>query len=218
MALKWHSILWIGLLAFIGALPATAQGLITGALVGHDGQPLLRGDVQILSNASHFPRPEIKRFAVASDGSYEVRVEPPGLFRLRFSGLYHQHLEVPIYLAEADTVILDVQLGTYAYERDSLRVYYRRGDKRARQTVTEKDQQGHFVVPLPAESDTVAYWLHGEGERRARWVNGSVADYFVLGREGTYGAVLYTHGDSLLTITIDAALLPAEASTTTYQP
>ena len=191
-----------------------AQGVIEGTLVGGNGLPVDRAIVRIVTNELSFPRAEIKRFSVSREGEFKVEVQPPGLFRLQFSGLYHDPYEIPIYLAEADTVQVDVIISesVYTKEQDVLGVYlymYDSGEmNRSIVSINSKDEAGRFLLNIPAGLDSVSYDLKAELGR----AHGPVADRFTLGRDGSYEATIYPQNRRDTTIAIDVESLPGEST------
>ena len=188
-----------------------SQGVIKGSVVGHDGMPLEMASIQQLTNETNFPRAVIRRYEVAEDGSFNFHVTPPGLFRLQFSGLYHDDYELPIYLADPDTVELAVALGTPGYltSGDSLTVYLialTSGERsRTKVGIKNKDNKGRYIVPVPPAADTVFYSLY----TRSGWRHGPVADQFIIDREGNYNSALL-HENRHDTLLIDISRLPTE--------
>lgn len=191
-----------------------AQGVIKGTVLAHDGQPLERASIQVVTNELSFPRDVIRQFPVSPDGTFTIDVEPPGLFRLQFSGFYHIPYELPIYLTEQDTVELDVFLGTPSYikKRKSLAVYlytYAAGEgSRNAAVLKKKDDAGRFLLHLQGKQDSVYYELKTKLGR----AHGPSGDRFSIGRRGEYESIIYLNGKRDTTVAIDLTLLPDAAT------
>jgi thiol-disulfide isomerase/thioredoxin len=194
-------------------VPAHAQAVVSGRLLGYDGDSLPVAHVALISNASRFPRPVVRQFDVAPDGTFSISLRAPAVHRLRFSGLYHSPHEWPVYVAKSDTVRVEVRLGARALATDTLDLSYTAdwgaSDRSwTRLLVTERDAGGRFSVIIPAQGDTVAYALRSRSGRDVGWSGGPIADRYKLTDEGNYFALIQHGGKSEVSVPLTPDAFP----------
>ncbi len=204
----------ISLAVFLFFLTPThplAQYVIKGKVLGYNSKPMIKADVQQLTNV--FPYDEIvKVFPVNNDGSFFINYPKPGYFRLRFCGLYHKpnnFKEFGIYLDEKDTVELNVQLQLYTLKDkiEEITFWTRRApnDKYLfKKTEASINNDSTFSIEVIADSDFVSYCVSGviEDERSSTLV-GDKSDFYGLDRTGDYYSIIKTKKDSTVKLTFD---------------
>jgi thiol-disulfide isomerase/thioredoxin len=183
-----------------------SQYVIKGTVTGYDKQPMIRADIFLISNETHFPRPIIKSYKVSSDGSFLINLNRPGVHRFRITGVHHRHYELPIYLDTPDEVIIDIKLAAIQYKEqiDSVgfRVDYDLETRKYRDRLDVKtNQDGIFVAEFETTDSLLTYYL-SRIDKGWHGVNGLQADYFIPDGHD-YLAVLKTNPDSVITIKFD---------------
>ncbi|MFH1941260.1 MAG: TlpA disulfide reductase family protein [bacterium] len=197
------------------------QYVIKGSLLGHDNRPMLRADVFQLSNMTKYPRDILKNFHTGPDGAFEMGFHRPGLYRLLFAGVNHRAFELPVYIDNPDTIILNVRLGGIRYKEDiqEIRIMadynvenYRFGIKKD----VKLNDDGLFQATFDTYDTHFTYQIDRIDEDGDS-VNGLLADFYTPDREGDYFSVLKTRKDSTITITFDPALLRRSKSEPEYE-
>lgn len=181
------------------AQPAT----ITGTLTGADGEPLPVAHVHLFSPGGEARAASVP---VGSDGRFTVRAdETDGFVVVRFTGLHHRALDLPLYLDAGSDVELTARLATLPLAADfpDVRV---RGDFPGAGRRLHPRPDGTFAGTFATPADTLAYELSGV-TAADRLVPGTDWDRLAVVDGGAYVAVLDAPGDSV-TITFDPSLLP----------
>lgn len=185
------------LCAAAGCVAALACGepeppvtVVRGTLLGHDGLPLRMGHVH-LSSASDFFRTEpFESVEVGDDGRFEFRTERVGGFLLKFSGVDHANVALPLIADPPLELGVDVQLPTYAYNEDfgGVKVFgdFNEWDYESALPM-EAQPDGTYAVTIETDADSVAYGLinvtHGLGQYA---VNGTQSDGFAYSGDEHY--------------------------------
>lgn len=202
----------ISLILFLFATTSFhAQYVIKGKVLGYNGNPMLKADIQQLTNI--FPYDEIvKIFPVNKDGSFFINYLKPGYFRLRFCGLYHNpnnFKEFGVYLDEKDTVELNVQLQPYTLKDkiEEITFWTRRSpnDKYLfKKTEASINNDSTFSIEVAADSDLVSYCVGGVIEDEMnRTLPGDNSNFYGLDRGGDYYSIIKAKKDSTVKLTFD---------------
>ena len=188
-----------------------SQYVIKGKLLGHDSKPMIKADIQQLTNV--FPYDDIvKVFPVNKDGSFFINYPKPGYFRLRFCGLYHKpnnFKEFGIYLDEKDTLELNVQLQLYSLKEKIETVTFwtkrEKGDKyQNKKTEAGINKDSTFTIEVIADSEFVSYCVSGVvNDEMNTSINGDKSDLYGLSREGNYYSIVKTKKDSTVKLSFD---------------
>jgi thiol-disulfide isomerase/thioredoxin len=204
----------LGTLLLLGmALPSLAQEtLVTGTLVGHDGEAMPAAHVSLYEVDE---RGEALHTVEADpEGRYRVTVDTTGVFTLWYTGAHHLVEEVSLLAIETpDTVEIDVRLSTHAY-RDDLSELQVVGDfndfsfRSGAVAMTPQDN-GTYAVTVPADDDSLAYQVLNAIED-ARSINGTMSDRLVYDGGGDYRSVVAAPGDSVRLVFDPAAVVEGE--------
>ena len=183
--------------------PQSSLFVIKGRVVGSDAKPIAFADVHCLSNSEDWPRRAIKSSHVAPNGTYELRFDFPGLYRLQFAGVGHNPIELPVLLAKYDTVLLSVRLSAHEL-RDSLTTVWIIGDfnnfsLRAPPLFMTKQRDGTFAITLRTIADSLSYQIRLADKVRTA-INGTQSDRYIWTPEGDYRSVVRTRKDDSITI------------------
>lgn len=188
-----------------------AQYVIKGKVLGYDGKPMIKADIQQLTNV--FPYDEIaKIFPVNKDGTFLINYPKPGYFRLRFCGLYHKpnnYKEFGIFLDEKDTLELNVQLQLYILKEkiEKITFWTKREPKDKylnKKTEASINNDSTFSIEVTADSDFVSYCVSGVIEDEVNTnIIGDKSDFYGLSRIGDYFSIIKTKKDSTVKLMFD---------------
>jgi thiol-disulfide isomerase/thioredoxin len=104
-------------LALIASGCGQRASVITGTVLGAGGAPLAVAHVSLPSTAGNGPASDV--CAVGADGRYTLRTAATGLVPLVVSGLWHEPIRVPLFIARAgERISLDVRLRLLRYADD----------------------------------------------------------------------------------------------------
>jgi hypothetical protein len=180
----------------VGALSAQQPAIINGQIVGSNGGPMHQAHLQLFRPNQITP---IATVQADADGGFHMSTEEQGLMLLKFSGVYHQMLEVPVLLSRGDNVNLDVQLKalTYPPTLDSVRII---GDFNSFSYTSadsmEQREDSTYMIRFSTTASEMAYQiLIG---RMA--IPGTDADDFVFDGKGGYRAVVKNTDDQIRVI------------------
>ncbi|NJD22683.1 MAG: TlpA family protein disulfide reductase [Melioribacter sp.] len=196
---------------FLSTSSCFAQYVIKGKVVGYDGKPMIKADIQQLTNV--FPYDNIvKVFPVNTDGTFFINYSKPGFFRLRFCGLYHKpnnFKEFGMYIDEKDTVELNVQLQLYPLNDNIENVSFwtarKPGDKYlSKKTEGSINNDSTFSAEVVADSNFISYCVTGAAaDDRPYSLIGERSDYYGLDRTGDYYSIIKTKKDSTIKLVFD---------------
>lgn len=104
------------------SLSAQEKTVVTGKLLGFDGKPMVVSDVH-LAKPNHYET--LKGIKPGKSGEYRLEITETGNLEIRYSGLYHKQVTVPLLLDSSKKIKLDVQLETHHYQEnyDSIKVF-----------------------------------------------------------------------------------------------
>jgi thiol-disulfide isomerase/thioredoxin len=199
---KWFGSCTIGVLSVAYAAWAGGPHLVSGRVVGYDGEPMALAHAHVQRPSAEEPMVSAK---AAQDGTYGVEFEGEGLFLIRFTGVNHEALDVAILAEGPDEIGLDVQLGAHQYT-DFLDQVWLTGDfnrfshlKNLQQMTRQPD--GTYTVTVEVDSDSLSYQLLGL-EAWGRSINGTQSDRFEYDGGGDYKSIVNA-ADTLVTISFD---------------
>ena len=220
----------VAVIAALSAHPGAVQAqahqpavtVIYGTLLGADGVPMPRADIELLPSLvpGHG-----SRTGVAPDGRFAIATTERGLFFLRFAGVGHTYATIPLLLLRPATIVVDVRLARVGYT-DSLEKVAAAGDWNAFSPATAKplvhQADGRYTLDVTTTADTLAYQLIGldtahEGHEPA---NGPQVGWYVPDGSGHYRTIIRA-ANGKATIVLDPARLdrrPSQLSVTFRDP
>ena len=89
--------------------------IITGKLVGSDGNPIIKTNIEFGFNDKIKPISLIQK----DDGTYEIITDHVGHINIKFSGISHHSEEVPFLLSKPEIIKLNVQLSSNEHNNDA---------------------------------------------------------------------------------------------------
>ncbi|MEM6646833.1 MAG: TlpA disulfide reductase family protein [Bacteroidota bacterium] len=202
--------------AWIHPLAGQAQetAYLKGRIVGYDGKALPYAMAARVANAAESDRAVLEAYRVDGQGHFEAKLPAPAVHRITAGGLYHDRHTWPFYVEPGDTLEVEVRLGALGKPKaDSLTVLWQtdhrssfRDKKRMRVPMNDRRV---YDVTLPATGDTLAYkvaWrlVYGGYSSSAALP----ADRLRPDRDHHQDALVATHGDTLVNITIDLSNAP----------
>lgn len=137
------------------------KAIISGRVLGYDGQPLPKAAINITRLNVLKPLGMIE---AAKDGSFTFASDESGLMVLEVSGVDHQMQQVAIILGDSIRAELTVRLQPYTYYKsfDSVRVIGDFNDfSYATARKMERLEDGCYELEIPTTSATLAYQLIG---------------------------------------------------------
>jgi hypothetical protein len=149
--------------------------------------------------------------AADADGVFRLETKERGLLVLRFSGVYHQSLKLPVLLGDDEPVAVDVQLKSRSYPPtfDSVRVM---GDFNsfmyASAEELDRNEDSVFTVTFSTTAPEIAYQILLPGDLPP--IPGTKADAFMFDSVGNYRSVIY-NSDDQVRIDFDPRLLVSSA-------
>ena len=164
--------------AACGPVEKEKMSIISGKLLGYDGNPMLKAHVhlhQLLEN-SH------RLCDVASDGSFEISFKGIGICRLMFTGVNHYAHTVSLWVEDPLLEKLTVRLKLYEYvdvfnDVKIIGDFNNFSDLSARPMARQED--GTFVFEMDTTVSNFAYQIVGADKDGWYPVNGTQSDDFI---------------------------------------
>jgi len=160
---KAYSVLSVSAAVLLSACGGPNPTVISGTLLGHDGEPMVTGGVRVsrwsTRDESDSTDPGAV-FQVADDGSFEIETFETGLLAVRFVGAYHENHDVLLYADTAVNVGVDVKLGTseHSEEFERLSVVGSFNDYDIDGTLDmERQLDGRFTAEIETNDSIVSY-------------------------------------------------------------
>lgn len=203
-------------LIFIPFFVLNAQSL-TGKILGPDGKPLAKANIQFLSNESS--QAVLNTFDVNTDGSFDIPVKLPFYHKVRFCGVGHEPLNVPIMIESGSFAGITVKLKSSFSKKDGEPVLTGDFNKWSFGKTTKKmtkTGEGIYEAYLKASADTLSYQVLGLNSKGSS-INWKQADYFCPDSGGDYRSVLKTKAGDSVKIVIDLNTIPFGGSPETVQ-
>jgi hypothetical protein len=182
---------------------------ITGHILGCNGSAMRQAHVQLC-------RPNqmqvIATVEADADGVFRLETKERGLFVMRFSGVYHQSLKLPVLLNDSAPVAVDVQLKavTYPATIDSIRIIGDfNGFMYASAEDLDRNDDSVFTITFSTTASELAYQILLPGDLPP--MPGTKADQFVFDGTGNYRSVI-TNSDDKVRIDFDPRLLISSTS------
>lgn len=203
--------LWLSviLLSFLYCAKPHSTGQIHGSLLGGNGQPLRQADVQLLSNdPTADPTLIVRTFSADADGRYAIPITHAGYYTLRYCGVDHQAVQIPVYVERVKDIALDVQLKAIRL-KEMMGPVMVIGDfnnfSMDRGTVEMAPREGGYTAQIAPIGDTLAYQILGV-DQADHSINGHQADWFRVDEAGDYISVLAVKGLKAVTVKYDLSL------------
>ncbi|MEM1096264.1 MAG: thioredoxin-like domain-containing protein [Bacteroidota bacterium] len=203
------------------ALAQTRTSVIEGRVVGWDGEPMAIAVVEAAFSNRRVvsSRTADSRLEVEADGRYQLEVDRLGYVSLQFSGALHRRNTKTLFLMEADTIRLDVQLAPLILDPDQSYTRITTGDTDfdyEQGAMLEQVSPTQYTALVPAPFDEVVLEMPGMTVQRltsTRNVLQSMnVDRFRYQGDGAFRYAADAPADSF-TLRIDAALVPADSAT-----
>jgi hypothetical protein len=147
-----------------------------------------------------------------ADGFFRLETKERGFFVMRFSGVYHQNLKLPVLLSSDEPVAVDVQLQALSYPTtiDSVRII---GDFNSFMYASAEDldrgEDSLFTIAFSTSAPEIAYQILLPGDFPP--IPGTKADEFVFDGLGNYRSVI-KNSDNRVRIDFDPRQLVVSAS------
>ena len=97
---KAFSVLFLSAAVLLSACGGPTPTVITGTLLGHDGEPMIAAGVRV-SRWSTRELPDVMQsgvvFQEVENGHFEIETFETGLLAVRFVGPYHEEHDIPVY-------------------------------------------------------------------------------------------------------------------------
>jgi len=198
----------ITLLSLLSCTLIQKNHYITGHLTGYNGQPMIKANIQLLSNNPYSFDDVLSTYDVDQNGNFSIPVKEKGYYKLRFCGVNHQSLEKGIIIEKQKNIVLDVRLSPIEYRQNLDKVQiigsFNNFSMRNNTVEVKKDKNNTFSVTLQADADTLAYQILG-ADVNDHSINGTMQDYYVVDNGGDYISVIKTHGKKEIEIKYDPA-------------
>lgn len=204
--------LLIPLLFCLGWSAVLAQEtIISGKLVGENGEPMHQGHVALIHPSLLDP---VSLVTVEPDGSFSITTDAKGLFELRLSGVGHMEHSTGIILDTADSIVLTGQLRQLPYltRFDSIGVIGAFNDYSVATAVAmTRDSGGVFSVEIESDAPYFSYQLVGLTPDGAIEAPGAESYHYDGGH--SYRSVIQPV-DGRVRITFDSAMVVRSAHNT----
>ncbi len=179
---------------FIAGIVSTsslARTVVYGRVSGTDGKPIPAANVFLCHPGDDHP---VRSFTVRKDGGYEVDIPSPGIWLLRFTGIFHREYPIAIYAINGARSRLNVSLRTYNYGGvfTPAVIGNFNGWSVSKRIPFKKGPDGIYFATVPCSSDTLVYRLVNvrsggevEGTDAAGYVPNGMENYnsFLIARK-----------------------------------
>ncbi|MDZ7344550.1 MAG: hypothetical protein ONA90_08540, partial [candidate division KSB1 bacterium] len=178
------------LAALVASTRAKEMSVISGTLLGHDGKPMRKAQIQLLPR--EFDRQALQVVEVAEDGSFEIQFNHTGLLYLNFTGVDHYEHTVPLLVEKPLREKFSVRLRLYEYAENLSNIsiigdFNNFNFRSARPMVKQPD--GTFIFEMDTTASTFAYQILG-AEKTGRSINGTQSEDFTYDGGGDYHSVV----------------------------
>jgi len=166
----------------------SAQTTVKGTVTGYDGKPMKMANVVLTELPDYVG---VKSVIADSNGLFSITVDTAGIWMLRFSGVSHKSHVMALYVAEPETITVNIQLGTYDYVKDfsGAKVTGNFNNWYPLSAVPmQKQSDGTYVVEIETSLDSVIYQL--KYVRDAGDIEGTQADKYVTNKSESYHSVV----------------------------
>ncbi len=206
---------FLGVLFITGiiSIPSLARTVVYGRVTGTNGKPIPVANVFLCHPGNNHP---VKSFTVRKDGDYKAIIPTPGIWLLRFTGIFHREYPIAIYAVNGSRSRLDVSLRTYNYGGVFTPAVIGNfsGWSVSKEVPFQKGPDGVYFATVPCKSDTLVYRLLNV--RSGGEVEGTDADGFIPNGTENYNSFLIADRREVR-IEFDPNRLPYSKKTTTFK-
>ncbi len=177
------------LLFFLINLNTSAQSIITGKVLSYNGKPLKRADVFIIPPMSLKVYNSVK---ADKNGHYFIKINKRGYYFVEFSGVDHEHTDVPVLINKTKKIELNVRLkhNQYVNSFKDVQIIGDFNNFNSNAPVNMKRQlDGTFRAEFNTHNKNFAYQLMGI-EKTGRIINGTDANRYIYDGGGDYESVV----------------------------
>jgi len=210
---KVSSLLVVPFSLLFSACGGPTPTVISGTLLGHDGEPMMAAAVRVSRWSTRDQRDSTDPGAVfqeVDNGSFTIETFETGLLAVRFVGAYHEDHDVALYADTPVSTELDVRLGTREYPRTFEKVKLRgvfNDDGRLDAVDMERQPNGSYSAEVEVNDDEVRYWLDATNDGGHTYLHCTDSDEFFYdqGYESVGQPV-----DGVLSVEFDPSKMPHE--------
>ena len=186
-------------------LSAQTTSIFTGTLLGHDGKPIRVSHVHL--KRSNVMEPVVS-VPVKPDGSWRMTCKQKGFYRMQFTGIDHQMVEIPLLLDTIKKLRFDVRLAANQYTDvfdsidvicDALNPLFQQEGYPVK--LLERISDSMYQVEVSTASKKFAYQLMGI-DVNGHSINGTYSESFVYDNGGDYYSIV-TPRDGKVVITFE---------------
>jgi thiol-disulfide isomerase/thioredoxin len=182
------------LAALVVQARAEDQSIISGKLLGSDGKPMMKAEVQVLDR--QYNSQILATTVAGSDGSFSIKFAQRGLLYLSFTGVNHMQHVFPVLAEKPIQEKIEMRLKAYEYNDDLSQVKiigdFNGFSFQSAQPMTPQ-ADGTYVFETEVTADSFAYQILG-AEKNGRSINGTQSDGFVYDGGGDYQSVMKVSG------------------------
>ncbi len=148
---------WIVLSVFlIGIpLPAKSQVVVSGILLGADGQPMQKAHAWVEDGPTNTDTTHV--VMTERSGRFSLTLPEPGGYGMYVMGVHHETQEFPLVVTEAGSVELEVGLAAISPTNDIDSVWVVTTSPDDQDTLMDRLDDNLFTARIAAETDTLAY-------------------------------------------------------------
>lgn len=171
--LKNLCLIFVTIIYLLMGESAVSQTLIQGKLLSVDGATIPETIISIEpDNKRDIFSDQYEDVPPDKDGSYQLKIQEPGLYRLTFRGVFHHDLRVPVMIYDQPEMRMNVLLlpkkyndGLYFDQEDYLKWIRVVGNFNDYDYNTAEkfllNSDGSISAFLPVNSDTIRYYVRG---------------------------------------------------------
>ena len=186
------------------------ETVVTGTLVGHDGQPMPLAHIHLYRAPFEWQfekNDPALSVQVGQDGKFTVSTRETGALRLEFTGVNHAASSLTMVVDRSADLAVDVRLAAHEYVEELSEVEALvdfNGFSPDSALAMEPQSDGTYSLTVETEADTLAYQLWNVADGRS--INGTLSESFAYDGGGDYYSIVRAT-DGRATITFDPAEL-----------
>ncbi len=186
------------------------QSVVSGKILGVDGNPLIKARADLNKSRSVDP---ILTVHPGKNGSYEIKIDKDGFYVLQFEGVYHQILQVPILVDKQPKINLNVNLKPLEYFKNFFKLEIAgKFNSQDKDSVIEmkKGAGGVYTAEVKTNAKEISYQVLGAEINKVPMEGTDAIDFTYTGN-GRYLSVIKPKKGIAL-ITFNPAKLSRSAS------
>lgn len=207
-------------------LPAKSQVVLSGILLGADGQPMQKAHVWVEDGPTNTDTTHVAM--TDRSGRFSLTLSEPGGYGMYVMGVHHDTQEFPLVVTEAGSVELEVRLAAISPTNDIDSVWVVTTTPDDQGILMDRLDDNLFTARIAAETDTLAYQVRFSMTSRVGFtyditVAGTQYDRIAFNPEGPfwdhdgdYYSVI-DNVDGHVDITFDPAYLSVGDTEITFQ-